>query len=50
MLTFILRRLVLLVPVLFGVSIISFTLIRSIPGDAIDLMIGIDQQTSPELR
>lgn len=50
MLTFILRRLVLLVPVLFGVSVISFVLIRSIPGDAIDLMIGIDQQTSPELR
>ena len=50
MLTFILRRLVLLVPVLLGVSVISFVLIRSIPGDAIDLMIGIDQQTTPELR
>lgn len=50
MLTFILRRLALLVPVLLGVSIISFSLIRLIPGDATMLMIGVDQRTTPEQR
>lgn len=48
MLTFILRRLALLVPVLFGVSIVSFSLVRLIPGDATLLMIGVDQRTTPE--
>jgi hypothetical protein len=43
MLQFILRRLALLVPVLLGVSIISFSLIRLIPGDATMLMIGADR-------
>jgi len=50
MLTFILRRLALLVPVLLGVSIISFSLIRLIPGDATMLMIGADQRTTLEQR
>ena len=50
MLTFILRRLALLVPVLIGVSIISFSLIRLIPGDATMLMIGADQRTTLEQR
>ena len=48
MLTYILRRLALLVPVLFGVSILTFALVRQIPGDAVLLMIGIDQRSTPE--
>ena len=50
MLQYILRRLVLLVPVLFGVSIVIFGLIRMIPGDAAMLAIGVDQRITEEQR
>jgi peptide/nickel transport system permease protein len=50
MLTYILRRLTLLVPVLFGVSLVTFSLVRLIPGDAALLAIGVDQRTTPEVR
>jgi peptide/nickel transport system permease protein len=45
---FILRRLALLIPVLLGVSLITFTLVRLIPGDATLLAIGVDQRTTPD--
>src|SRR5688500_9227422 len=48
MLTYILRRLVLLIPVLLGVSILTFTLIKQIPGDPVSQMIGVDQRSTPE--
>ena len=48
MLTYILRRLALLVPILLGVSILTFTLIKQIPGDPVSQMIGVDQRTTPE--
>ena len=47
---FILRRLALLLPVLLGVSLVVFILIRSIPGDATLLAIGVDQRITPEQR
>lgn len=50
MLQYILRRLALLIPVLLGVSIVVFTLIRLIPGDATLLAIGVDQRISEEQR
>src|SRR4051812_5659921 len=50
MLTYILRRFVLLIPVLLGVSIVTFSLIRLIPGDAALLSIGVDRRTTPEVR
>ncbi len=50
MTAYILRRLALLVPVLFGVSLVTFTLVRLIPGDATLLAIGVDQRASPEVR
>jgi len=50
MATYILRRLALLVPVLFGVSLVVFTLVRLIPGDATLLAIGVDQRITPEQR
>jgi peptide/nickel transport system permease protein len=50
MLQYILRRFVLLIPVLFGVSIVIFGLIRMIPGDAAMLAIGVDQRITPEQR
>lgn len=50
MLQYILRRLALLVPVLLGVSVVVFTLVRLIPGDATLLAIGVDQRISDEQR
>ena len=47
---FILRRLALLIPVLLGVSLVVFTLVRLIPGDATLLAIGVDQRITPEQR
>ena len=48
MLTYILHRLALLVPVLLGVSLLTFALVKQIPGDPVSQMIGVDQRTSPE--
>ncbi len=39
MTAFVLRRLLLLVPVLLGVTVVTFTLTRIIPGNPIDLMV-----------
>ncbi|MDE2791187.1 MAG: ABC transporter permease [Paracoccaceae bacterium] len=39
MIAFITRRLLLLVPVLLGVTVVTFTLTRIIPGNPIDLMV-----------
>ena len=48
MFVFVARRLLLLVPVLLGVTIITFTLTRIIPGHPIDLM--VSPLASPEVR
>jgi peptide/nickel transport system permease protein len=50
MLTYILRRFALLIPVLLGVSLVTFSLMRLIPGDAALLSIGVDKRTTPEVR
>ncbi|MGI8476892.1 MAG: ABC transporter permease [Thermomicrobiales bacterium] len=50
MLTVILRRVALLAPILFGVSLVVFFLIRLIPGDATLLAVGVDQRITPEQR
>jgi peptide/nickel transport system permease protein len=50
MLQYILRRAALLIPVLLGVSLVVFTLIRLIPGDATLLAIGVDNRISEEQR
>src|SRR3954466_11822141 len=47
---FILRRMALLIPVLLGVSLVVFTLVRLIPGDATLLAIGVDQRITPQQR
>jgi peptide/nickel transport system permease protein len=47
---YILRRFALLLPVLLGVSLVVFTLVRLIPGDATLLAIGVDQRITPEQR
>jgi len=48
MLTFILRRFALLVPVLLGVSIVVFALIHLIPGDPASVLISPDRKISTE--
>lgn len=40
MLKFLLRKLAVLIPTLFGVSILAFALIRMVPGDPVLLMLG----------
>src|SRR5919198_3227658 len=47
MLRYTLRRVVLLVPVLVGVSLVSFSLLHLIPGDPVLILVGID--ASPEV-
>jgi peptide/nickel transport system permease protein len=39
-LTFIVRRVLLLVPILFGVSIVTFLMVHLVPGDPIQIMFG----------
>jgi ABC-type dipeptide/oligopeptide/nickel transport system permease component len=50
MLQFILRRVLLLIPILFGVSLVTFILVRSLPGDPASIAIGVDQRITPEQR
>lgn len=47
---FIIRRLLLLIPVLLGVSILVFTMIHAIPGDPTLILIGTDQRITDEQR
>jgi peptide/nickel transport system permease protein len=42
-----LARLTLLVPVLLGVSIVTFSLIRLVPGDPVTVILGPDARTTP---
>ena len=49
MLSFILKRMLLVVPTFFGVTLIAFLLVHLIPGDPIDV-IGGERGVSPELR
>ncbi|UCH25086.1 MAG: ABC transporter permease [Trueperaceae bacterium] len=48
MTTYIFRRLVDLILVLFGVSILVFLMIRLIPGDAVAIMLGANVDITPE--
>ncbi|MDR3172608.1 MAG: ABC transporter permease [Treponema sp.] len=45
---YIIRRLLLLIPVLFGVSLCVFFVMRLVPGDVVSGILGIEQ--TPELR
>lgn len=50
MLQFIFRRVLLLIPILLGVSVVTFSLVRSLPGDPASMAIGVDQRITPEQR
>ena len=47
---FVLRRIVLTVPVLFIVSLATFVLAHAVPGDPVDAVIGERQSDKPEIR
>ena len=46
--TYLLARLALVVPVLFGVSVVTFSLIRLVPGDPVTVVLGPDSRARPE--
>ena len=48
MLKFIARRILLMIPVLFGVSLVTFLIVRSIPGDPVQVLLGADRRSTPE--
>ncbi|MGD9713376.1 MAG: ABC transporter permease, partial [Thermomicrobiales bacterium] len=45
---YILRRLAMLVPTLFGMSILIFGMLRLLPGDILDIIAGTDAQVNEE--
>jgi peptide/nickel transport system permease protein len=45
---YILKRLISIIPVLFGVSILVFFLVRLIPGSALELFLGTQVEATPE--
>ena len=45
---YLIRRLLLMIPVLFGVSLIIFGILRGLPGDAIDAQLANAGQLSPQ--
>ncbi len=48
MLKFIINRALLMIPILIGVSLVTFIIVRSIPGDPVRVLIGFDQRATPE--
>jgi peptide/nickel transport system permease protein len=44
------KRTLLVVPTLIGVSIAIFLMVRLLPGDVIDVLLGADTQVTPEVR
>ncbi len=48
MLKFIINRLLLTIPILIGVSLVTFIIVRNIPGDPVHTMLGMDRRTTPE--
>ncbi len=49
MLSFIARRLGLLIPTFFGVTLLTFALIRLIPGDPVEVMMG-ERRVDPQMH
>src|SRR3954468_24018516 len=45
---YLIRRTVQVVPVMFGVSVAVFLMLRLIPGDVVDLILGTEGSASPE--
>lgn len=49
MLSYILRRLLVLIPTILGVTLLTFSLIRLIPGDPVEVMMG-ERSLDPEMH
>jgi dipeptide transport system permease protein len=49
MLSFIFRRLGLLIPTFFGITLLTFGLIRMIPGDPVEVMVG-ERTLDPQMH
>ena len=49
MISFIIRRLLLLIPVFIGLTLSTFALIRLVPGDVVEVMMG-ERAVNPELH
>lgn len=47
---YILRRIALLIPTLIGMSIIIFAMVRLMPGDIVDSLVGLDPTVTPEAK
>lgn len=47
---YILRRIALLIPTLIGMSIIIFGMVRLMPGDIVDSLVGLDPTVTPEAK
>ena len=50
MLTYLLRRLVMVVPVLLGISVLTFTLMRLIPGDPVLIMLQGEARSAEDVE
>src|SRR5438105_1429529 len=50
MLRHVVRRILLVIPALFGISIAIFLMVRLLPGDVVDFLSGGDTQITPEQR
>ena len=50
MLRHVVRRVLLVIPALFGISIVIFLLCRLLPGDIVDFLSGGDTQITPDQR
>jgi peptide/nickel transport system permease protein len=48
MLRFIVRRILLMIPVLLGVTLVTFIIVHMIPGDPVQVLLGADRRTTPE--
>ena len=49
MFSFIARRVGLLIPTFFGITLLTFALIRMIPGDPVEVMMG-ERRVDPEMH
>jgi peptide/nickel transport system permease protein len=47
---YLIRRLLLLIPTIIGMSLLIFLMVRLMPGDIVDLMVGVDANATPEAK
>ncbi len=45
---YVIKRLLMVIPVLFGVSVITFSIMQLVPGDIVDVLLGMDPNADPE--